>query len=173
MKSSLRYIPIAMVALASQVMAQTTPGKTPPPKIFAGAKVEEVYRVALDRGALLLESINEVIRQKNIQEGQVLVTAGSVEECTFHYVETTDAKPKNAVKTVKGPYELLSAGGVIAGGEPHLHISIASRGQAAIGGHLENGCKILYLGELTITKYAAPPLTRRANANGVMILEAK
>ena len=94
-------------------------------------------------------------------------------ECTFHYVTSTDAKPKDEFKTVKGPYEILNAGGIIAGGEPHIHISIAREGQAATGGHLEKGCKILYLGELTIYKYAAQPLTRRPNAHGVGILQAK
>ena len=161
-------VTIMVVSLAFRVSAQT-----PPPRVFAEAKVEEVYRVVLERGALLLESINDVVRQKDIQEGQVLVTAGSIEECTFHYVQTTDAKPHDVFKTVKGPYEILNAGGIIAGGEPHIHITIARGGQAAVGGHLEKACKILYLGELTIFKYSAPPLKRKPNANGVMILEAK
>ena len=141
------------------------------PGVFSGAKIEEIHRVVLDRGALLLESIKDVIRQKNIQEGHVLVTAGSLDECTFHYVASTAVNPKDIFKTVKGPYEILNAGGIIANGEPHIHLTIASGGKAAIGGHLEKGCRILYLGELTIIKYSAPRLVRKPNANGVMMLE--
>ncbi len=158
---------IALIGTISAGLQAAEPG------VFAGAKVEEIYRVVLDRGAMLLESINDVIRQKNIQEGHVLVTAGSLDECSFHYVASTAVKPKDIFKTVKGPYEILNAGGIIANGEPHIHLTIASSGKAAIGGHLEKGCRILYLGELTIVKYSAPALVRKPNANGVMMLEAK
>lgn len=155
------------MATIPQVSGQTSP------KIFGGAKIDEIYRVVLERDALLLESIQAVIREKNVQEGYVSVSAGSLQECTFHYVTSLDAKPKDEFKTLKGPYEILQAGGIIAGGEPHIHISIAREGQAATGGHLEKGCKILYLGELTIFKYTAPSLTRKPNASGVTILAPK
>jgi predicted DNA-binding protein with PD1-like motif len=144
-----------------------------PVRVFEAAKVDTVYRVLLDRGALLLESINSVIKQKGVTDGQVLVTAGSVSECTYHYVSTTAEKPTDVVKTVKGPFEILSAGGIIADGEPHLHISLSGPQQGAFGGHLENGCKILYLGEVTIIKYSGQALTRKKNANGISLLQAK
>jgi len=161
-------IPLLIFSCAAIADAQN-----PKPKVFAGAKVEEVYRVVLDRDALLLEAIHDVIEQHNIREGQVMITAGSLQECTFHYVTSTSQKPKDEFKTVKGPFEILSGGGMIAGGQPHIHIAIAERGQAAVGGHLERGCKILYLGEITIVKYAAPSLIRRPNANGIMMLQEK
>src|ERR1017187_3445327 len=110
-----------------------TPVRAADPKVrtFGAAQVQEVYRVLLDRDALLLESIVDVIKEKNIQDGEVLVTAGSVEECTYHYVTSTAAKPKNAYKTVKGPFEILNAGGIIAAGEPHIHITLSSLGKGA------------------------------------------
>ena len=151
-----------------------SPGQTvPPPKIFGGASIHEIYRVSLDRGAMLLESVEDVIKQKDIREGEVLITAGAVDECTFHYNTGTGARPENVFKTVKGPYEILGGGGIIAGGEPHLHISLALADHGAVGGHLEKGCRILYLAELTIFKYSAPPLTRRKNANGIFLLDSR
>lgn len=145
----------------------------PPPRVFGAAQIQEVYRVLLDRDALLLESITEVIRQKGIQDGQVLVTAGSVQECSYHYVFSTALKPKDVYRTVKGPFEILNAGGIIANGEPHLHITLSSPDKGSFGGHLEKGCRILYLAEVTIVKYAGPPLIRRANEQGIMLLETK
>jgi uncharacterized protein len=127
----------------------------------------------LDRDALLLESIKDVIRQKEIQDGHVLVTAGSVQECSYHYVSSTALKPKDVYKTVKGPFEILNAGGIIANGEPHLHVTLSAPGKSAFGGHLENGCRILYLSEVTIVKYAGPPLIRKPNQNGISLLEPK
>ena len=84
-----------------------------------------------------------------------------------------DSKPKDEFKTVKGPFEILSAGGIIANGEPHLHITLSAPEKGAFGGHLEKGCRILYLGEVTIFKYAGPALVRKPNRNGISILEAK
>lgn len=145
----------------------------PPPRVFGPAQVQEVYRVLLDRDALLLESIIDIIRQKGIQDGQVMVTAGSVQECSYHYVSSIALKPTDVYKTVTGPFEILNAGGIIANGEPHLHITLSSPDKGIFGGHLEKGCRILYLGEVTIIKYAGPPLIRRANEQGIMLLETK
>ncbi len=95
-------------------------------RVFGPAQVQEVYRVLLDRDALLLESILDVIKQKDIRDGYVSVTSGSVQECTYHYVTSTALKATNAYKTVKGPFEILNAGGIIADGEPHIHITLSS-----------------------------------------------
>ncbi len=102
-----------------------------------------------------------------------MVTAGSVQECTYHYVVSTEQKPKDVFKTVKGPFEILNAGGIIAGGQPHIHMTLSAPNKPAFGGHLENGCRILYLGELTVFKYGGPALTRKPNPNGISLLEAK
>jgi predicted DNA-binding protein with PD1-like motif len=169
------YIPIAAAAalLLTQPAGRAAEAKTPEPRIFGGAQIQEVYRVLLDRDALLLESIDDVIKQKNIRDGEVLVTAGSVQECTYHYVATTEMKSKNVFKTVKGPFEILNAGGIIADGEPHIHITLSHEGKGGFGGHLEKGCRVLYLAEVTLLKYSGPPLTRKPNENGISLLTAK
>ena len=164
---------VVMIALVvhAEGWASDTAGSSP--RIFGAARVQEVYRVLLDRDSLLLESIMDVIKQKNIQDGQVLITAGSVQECTYHYVTSTALKAVNAYKTVKGPFEILNAGGIIAAGEPHLHITLSSPERGAFGGHLEKGCRVLYLAEATVIKYAGPPLVRENNKNGISLLRAK
>ena len=166
-----------LAAIITTLLTYPTSGATlegtPPPRVFGPAQVQEVYRVLLDRDSLLLESILDVIKQKDIQDGQVLVTAGSVQECTYHYVTSTALQAKNAYKTVKGPFEILNAGGIIAAGEPHLHITLSSPERGAFGGHLEKGCRVLYLAEVTILKYAGPPLTRKNNENGISLLQPK
>ncbi len=145
----------------------------PAPKVFGPSQPQEVYRVLLDRDALLLESITDIIKQKGITDGQVLITAGSVQDCTYHYVTSAAAKPKDEYKSVKGAFEILSSGGIIANGEPHIHITLSAPDKGAFGGHLEKGCRILYLGEVTLIRYTGPSLTRRPNENGVSLLEAK
>lgn len=169
-KYSAGVLAMALLAGSSSLAADRTAASV---QVFGAARIQDVYRVVLDRDALLLESILDVIKQKNIQDGQVLVTSGSVQECTYHYVTSTALKAKNEFKTVKGPFEILNAGGLIADGEPHIHIALSSPEKGAFGGHLEKGCRVLYLTELTILKYSGPPLTRKSNENGISILQQK
>lgn len=172
MKSSRSLLSVALLILSAPV-TRAEEATSPRPRVFGAAQVQDVYRVVLDRDALLLESITEAIRQNHVQDGHVMVTAGSVQECRYHYVTSTALKPKDEYKTVKGPFEILNGGGIIANGEPHLHITLSSPEQGAFGGHLENGCRILYLAEFTIFKYSGPALSRKPNQNGVMLLESK
>jgi uncharacterized protein len=161
-----------LLALTTTAVGQNI-AQTPPPKIFEPTQVQSVYRVLLDRDALLLESILDVIKQKKIEDGYVLIGAGSVQTCTYHYVTSTALKPVNAFKTVKGPFEILNAGGIIAAGEPHIHITLSSPEKGAFGGQLENGCRVLYLAEITILQFRGPALTRANNQNGVSLLKPK
>ena len=163
--------PTLSIFVAALAIYGPAAAQTPDSRLFPVAQIQEVYRVLLDRDAFLLESITNVIKQKDIRDGEVLVTAGSVQECTFHFVGSTETRPKNVFKTVKGPYEILNAGGIIADGEPHMHITLSTGGKTVVGGHLEKGCSVLYLAEVTILKYSGKPLTRKDNANGVSMLE--
>lgn len=164
---------VIVTAMLTHATCWAADGNSPPPRVFGAAHVQDVYRVLLDRNSLLLESIDDVIKQKNVQDGEVLVTSGSVQECTYHYVTSTALKAVNQYKTVKGPFEILNAGGIIANGEPHIHITLSSPEKGAFGGHLEKGCRVLYLAEITIFKYSGPPLTRKNNENGISLLAPK
>jgi uncharacterized protein len=166
-------VTLAMALFAAAHCSYAQSGAPPAPRVFEVAHVTDVYRVLLDRDALLLESITDVIKQKNIRDGQVVISSGSVQECTYHYVASTAAKADNEYRTVKGPSEILSGGGIIADGKPHVHIALSNPDKGAYGGHLEKGCRVLYLAEFTIFRYEGQELTRRNNANGIELLEPK
>jgi len=139
---------------------------------FDGAGIAELYRVRLDRGDLLLETIQDVIQRNGIADGAVLTAAGSLQECTFHRVKSLAEKPEDEFTTVKEPMEILNINGLIAGGEPHLHMTL-SAAHGAFGGHLENGCRVLYRAELTIARFSGPQLARKPNKAGVPVLQRK
>ena len=166
-------VSIYAAVLTALWMHAPAAAQAPEPRVFPAAHVQEGNGILLDRDSLLLESITSIIKEKEIRDGEVLVTAGSVQECTYHYVGSTATRAKNIFKTVKGPYEILNAGGIIADGEPHIHITLATEGKGGFGGHLENGCRVLYLAELTILKYSGSPLTRKENTNGISLLQLK
>jgi uncharacterized protein len=154
------------LALFSLLFVLPCPGA----ESFGGAQIAEVYRVRLDRGDLLLESIEDVIHKHGIADGAVVTAAGSLQECTFHRVKSIAEKPEDEFITVKEPMEILNINGMIAGGEPHLHLTL-SGAKGAFGGHLEKGCRVLYRAELTIAKFSGTPLARKPNKDGVPRLQ--
>jgi predicted DNA-binding protein with PD1-like motif len=141
--------------------------------IYKGAQIQELYRIRLDRGDLLLETIMDAIKKNNIQDGAVLTAAGSLQECTYHRVKSLGAKPEDEFLTVKGPIEIQNVDGIIAAGEPHLHLTLSSPEKGVFGGHLENGCRVLYRAEITLAKFSGTPLARKANKDGVPMLQPK
>lgn len=144
-----------------------------PPKVFGGAQIQEIYRIRLDRGDLLLESIIAAIKDHDIQDGLMLTGVGSVQDCTYHSVKSLAAVAEDEFITVKGPTEILNLDGIIAAGEPHLHITLSTGKRGAFGGHLENGCRVLYRVELTIAKLSGTPLARKPNKDGTPALQLK
>jgi len=136
------------------------------PKVFAGAAVAEVLRVRLDKDDLLLESLMDVLKSHDVADGAVLTAAGSLSRCTFHGVNST-------MTTINEPMELSSLGGLIADGQPHLHVVLTSKERGAFGGHLENGCKVLSHAEITILKFSGPALARKAAGKDGGVLQLK
>lgn len=150
--------------LACSLPAQD--GNVKAPKVFGGATLQEVYRVRLDRDDLLLESLLDVIKNFDIRDGAVLTAVGSLRECTFHGVNST-------MTTVKDPMELSNLGGIIADGQPHLHVLLTSKAKGAFGGHLEDGCSVLSHAEVTIVKFSGVPLARKQTGNEGTVLQKR
>jgi len=70
------------------------------------------------------------------------------------------------------PLELSSISGLIANGEPHLHAVVADT-EKAYSGHLENGCRILYLGEIVIMELKSMDLARVYNDKHILKLVSR
>jgi predicted DNA-binding protein with PD1-like motif len=109
---------------------------------------------------LLLESVQETIRKCNIRNGAVVSGIGTLKKCIMHYIVHTDVPPEDRVFTLECPLELLSLSGVIADGEPHLHGVVSHHEGPVQGGHIEPGCVVAYLAEITIIRFNDLPLKR-------------
>jgi len=142
------------------------------PKVFPGARTSEVYRIRLDRDDLVLESILEAAKKYDIKDGAVVTGLGSVQKCTYHGVTSLAPTAEQKFITIDGPAEILNINGIIADGEPHLHLTL-SKFSGAFGGHLEKGCRVLYRAELTIVKFSGAPLARKLNREGTPLLQQK
>ena len=174
-----RTVCIGMIGTVAIVMftvscTQSMNGPTGEWPTASEARVGTVYRLGLGRGELLLESIEKFIADHDIHDGAVLTGIGSLSECRIHWPEAPVYPPNDVFVTYKGALEITGMQGIIADGQPHIHMMVAEGGDGrAIGGHLEHGSKVLYLAEITIAKFNGPPMTRRPNEHGVNMLQPK
>lgn len=126
--------------------------------------------VRLDRGDLVLESIKAACEEHDIDTGAVVSGIGTFSILNIHYVDRTDLpedrSQRNADLQLKGAWEITDVGGVIADGEPHLHVT-GFDGERTVGGHLETGCEVNVLGEFTLRKFEGVSLMRESNEHGV------
>lgn len=167
----LALLAVGSVLAAWIALAQISPAK---PKSSAVATLKQVHRLGLKPGDPLLESIRDFVREHNIKDGAVLTGIGSLSECRLHWPAKPVYPPQDIFRTFKGALEITGLQGIIADGEPHLHLNVAERGDArAIGGHLEDGSKVLYLAEITIAEFDGTPMTRRPNEHNVKMLQVK
>lgn len=133
----------------------------------------EFITIGLGPGELLLESIQEAIKQYDIQNGVVISGIGTFKICRMHYITKTEMPPEDAIYTLEKPLELNAISGIIADGEPHLHISVSCGEHEAYGGHLEPGSELAYLAEITILKCNDHRLIRKPDASStVKLLQA-
>ncbi len=125
--------------------------------------------VALERGELILESLREVARRADIHTGVVMSGIGSVTRARIHTVMTNDYPPRDEFIDLEGPLEVVQFGGVIADYQPHIHISLWDQHKQYHGGHLEEGCSILALSEISIHRLPELRMTRKPrDESGIM-----
>lgn len=120
----------------------------------------ELIAIRLNRGDDILTSLQNVIKERNIQNGVVISGIGTVDKCVLHFV--TDNKNAKAVlfKEWKDTaLEVAGLQGIIANGVPHIH-GIVSNSKQAWAGHIEPGCRTLFLCEILIMVFDGPGFDR-------------
>ena len=137
---------------------------------FSTEQIGRVFVLRLDQGDMLLESIKELIAKEGIKDAVVISAIGTLDMCVLHMVTTTGYPPEEHFERWDNePLELVSVDGIIADGEPHLH-AVVSDSEKAYAGHLENGCRILYLGEIVIGELESMDLKRIYNDKRILKL---
>ncbi len=123
--------------------------------------------VRLDQGDDVLESIVEALKIHGISDGYIASAIGTLDYCVLHMVMTTGYPPvEHFEKWEDKPLELASIAGIIANGVPHLH-TVISDSKQAYAGHLEPGCRILYLGEIVIQELVGQKLKREKSSKNI------
>ncbi|GAB6862912.1 PPC domain-containing DNA-binding protein [Haloplanus litoreus] len=132
--------------------------------------------ILLEPGDLVLESIQETCDEYDIDSGVVVSAIGTVRNLNYHYVPTADLpkeeKWRNETFELLGAWEIGTIDGMIANGEPHLHL-VAFNGEQTVAGHLEEGCEAHIVGEVVIRPIEGLELERRSDENEYNISQLK
>lgn len=126
----------------------------------------------LAKGELVLENIEHEMRRLGILNGIVTSGIGSLRKVVYHRIATVADNPTNEYITVESPTEVLALQGIIVNGEPHLHITCCNT-KDAFGGHLETGCEVQYLLEISIIEVKGIDLVRRPDEFGVYQIQKR
>ena len=142
-------------------------------EVFRGGQLLEVLTLRLDRGDDVLESITSVARTAGFRDAVVLSGIGTLDHARLHFITHTEYPPTDQFVEYDGPIELVSIQGLIADFVPHLHTCI-SIGETSYMGHLEPGCRVLYLAEIVIGQLAHAAFHRVLDeATNVKLLRAR
>ncbi len=128
---------------------------------FFEDKETGVVVVALRYGDGLLESIREVVKQADIHTGVVISGIGSLRKGHIHTVVSNRYPPSDEYIQLEGPLEIAQCGGIIADYQPHLHINMMTLDRRYLGGHIEDGCEVLALMEISILRLTGLKLQRQ------------
>jgi len=141
-------------------------------EVFPGGRISEVLAVRLDMGEDVLAAVEQVARDQDIHTGVIVSGIGTLDHARLHYITHTGLPSNNKFVEHEGPIELVSMDGIIADYTPHIHTAI-SIGDDTYMGHLEPGCRVLYLAEIAVIRLDELRLTRRTDEKtGISLLRA-
>ena len=128
--------------------------------VAGGARAGEIVVVRLAYGELLLESIQEICRQRKIRDGVILTGFGSLTDFAVSGAVGASFPPRKFYqRTRPRGVEILAMAGVIANYHVHCHLVLSDQNQA-FGGHLERGCRVLSLAEIALMRVTGIKLAR-------------
>jgi uncharacterized protein len=104
----------------------------------------KVYVFRLKPGEDLRNSIEAMVKEKNITAGWINTCVGSLTDYTIRFANQQEGTHGS------GHFEIVSLTGMVSVNGSHLHISISDSTGKTIGGHLLEGCKIYTTAEIVI-----------------------
>jgi predicted DNA-binding protein with PD1-like motif len=128
--------------------------------------------LSLHHGDDVLECVQRAVRELDLDDAVVMTGVGSLQRGRFHVIASNNYPPGDTMIELEGPLEIAQIGGIIGGGVPHLHLTLFDHAHKAWGGHVEPGCRVLTLCELSIKRLTEVRMTRRAlDSSGVKVLD--
>lgn len=105
-------------------------------------KAARTLAVRMNPGDDILASLEEAARREGIHSAVILSGVGSVASYHYHVVGTSELPPENLFERGDAPLDIVNVNGMILDGRVHAHVVFSNRA-AALGGHMEPGCRVL------------------------------
>lgn len=141
-------------------------------RTYVGDRYGRHVIMHLGKGELVLESIQSEIKRLNIRTGIVTSGIGSARKIVYHRIGNLEKDPLNIFITMEGPTEIGAIQGLVIDGEPHLHITCYGE-DGAYAGHLEPGCEVQYLAEVSILELLDADLVRDLDEFGISFINKR
>lgn len=132
--------------------------------------IQDIVVVRCDRGEDFLGCLEKAVEEYEIENGLILTGYGTLDKSNVHMVTTTGFPVNEYFDKKEEALEVLSLDGIIADGKIHAHIVISDT-EYAYGGHLEPGCRVLYLCEAVLGIVKGVRLSRKTDENGLKLLQ--
>ena len=100
--------------------------------------------IRLMPGDDLKEALMKLTKEHALGAGIVLTCVGSLAEASLRFAG------REETITLPGPFEIVSLVGTLSLEGVHLHIALANRDGAMVGGHVQVGCTVYTTAELVI-----------------------
>jgi predicted DNA-binding protein with PD1-like motif len=132
-------------------------------ELIKGNVSSEIIIIRFNPGEKFLEGLKQVIKEEGIRGGIIVSGIGTLSTAQFH--QCVAGFPPNLLTRhqdyfeLNGSFEIASIQGIIADGEPHIHMAFGEKEQM-MAGHVEDGCIVLTLLELVILRADAIPMKR-------------
>jgi predicted DNA-binding protein with PD1-like motif len=120
--------------------------------------VTRLFILRLNSGEDILGTIRAAAADNGIRHGVILTGVGSISAYHVHVVETTNLPSGNVFFRGEGAFDVLSVTGLILDGRVHAHITFSNTDKA-MGGHLEEGCRVLTFAVVVLAETDGADLT--------------
>lgn len=141
-------------------------------KYFVANQAGRVYILRMERGDLLREELLKLIQKENIKNAVISSGIATFDKVNIQMTTTYNYPIEYKVHYLEEPLELASLDGTIINSEPHIH-GVVGNANKTWAGHLLDGCRILYLGEIVIQEFLGVDLIKKPDENGVLLIEEK
>jgi predicted DNA-binding protein with PD1-like motif len=121
-----------------------------------------VHAFRLTPGTDLREELERITERHALRAGFILTCVGSLSSARLRMPGAVGEA--DVFKTLAEPMEIVSLAGTLCPDGLHVHISLARRDGACIGGHLVRGCIVSTTAELVIGEAPEVAFHRLADA---------
>lgn len=141
-------------------------------KSFISNQAGRTFILRMERGDLLREALTKLARTEGIKNAVVVSGIATFDKAHLQMATTYGYPIEYKVHQLEQPLEVTGVSGTIINYEPHIH-AVVSNADQTWAGHLLDGCRILYLGEVVIQELLGADFFRRPNENGVLLIDTK